>query len=132
MKKPATKPPRKAQYANLCLRCEHRVAYRETGDAQRFQCGDLLNAVGVCYMYQPVKPLAVRPIAGERRPLGAGWMFAGRAQAAETGPRLELAAARVKSGGVLFWWRPAEGELAEKKAKRMKKESRAGGRKGKA
>jgi len=31
-------------------------------------------------MFMPTKPIAVGPIEGEKRPIFAGWMFAGRIQ----------------------------------------------------
>ena len=31
-------------------------------------------------MFMPCKPIAVGPIKGEKRPIFAGWMFAGRIQ----------------------------------------------------
>jgi len=70
----------KPQGLGLCYRCEHRARFLETGDHPRFECGMEKMASHSCYMFMPCKPIAVGPIKGEKRPIFAGWMFAGRIQ----------------------------------------------------
>lgn len=65
----------------LCYRCEHRAVFLETGDRPRFECGTERSASSACYMFLPCKPIAVTPVPGEKRPVFAGWMFAGRVHA---------------------------------------------------
>ena len=64
----------------LCWRCEHRSIFLETGIHPRFECGMEKTASHSCYMFMPCKPIAVTSIAGERRPIFAGWLLAGRIQ----------------------------------------------------
>ena len=61
----------------LCWRCEHRARFHETGSRPRFECGTIMS-VHSCYMWEPCKPIVVGPIEGEKRPIFAGWMLAGR------------------------------------------------------
>ena len=63
----------------LCFRCEHRATFLESGIKPRFECGEARSVHG-CYMFMPCKPIVVGPIEGEKRPIFAGWMFAGRIQ----------------------------------------------------
>jgi hypothetical protein len=63
----------------LCWRCERRAVFHESGLKPRFECGEA-RAVGSCYMFMPTKPVAVGPIEGEKRPIFAGWLLAGRIQ----------------------------------------------------
>jgi hypothetical protein len=70
----------KPQGLGLCYRCEHRARFLETGDHPRFECGMEKTASHCCYCFIPCKPIAVGPIKGEKRPIFAGWMFAGRIQ----------------------------------------------------
>ena len=70
----------KPQGLGLCYRCEHRARFLETGDRPRFECGMEKTASHSCYMFMPCKPIAVTSIAGERRPIFAGWLLAGRIQ----------------------------------------------------
>ena len=63
----------------LCYRCEHRAAFLETGSRPRYECGES-RAVHGCYCFMPTKPIAVRPIEGEKRPIFGPWMLAGRIQ----------------------------------------------------
>ena len=67
--------------AQLCFRCEHRARFLETGHGPRCECQDRRQAVSSCYMYRPVWPVVLALNEGERRPLLAGWAFAGRAHA---------------------------------------------------
>ena len=87
----------------LCYRCEHRALYHETGEQPRMECGRP-SAVWGCYMYQPVRPLAVLPNKGERRPIGGEWMIAGRMHAERTAAS-ELISER-QGKATVFYLRP--------------------------
>lgn len=63
----------------LCWRCEWRARHNETGVQPRCECGDVHNAVGACYMYQPVAPIGlVADDPEDERPLFGPPMIAGR------------------------------------------------------
>ena len=87
----------------LCYRCEHRALFHETGDQPRFECG-ASRASWTCYMYRPVRPLAVVANDGEERPIGGPWMLAGRVHA-EKPAAVEMAAER-QGRATVFYWRP--------------------------
>lgn len=70
----------KAIGRGLCFRCEKRAIFNETGDGPRFECKQN-GSVASCYCFIPCKPIAVAPIAGEKRPMFGPWMIAGRVQA---------------------------------------------------
>jgi hypothetical protein len=61
----------------LCWRCENRSVFHETGYGPRYECKQD-RAVNGCYCFIPCKPIVVGPIEGEKRPIFAGWLFAGR------------------------------------------------------
>ena len=89
----------------LCHRCEHRAVALETGHGPRYEC-TAPGAVESCYMYQPVKPLAIEANADEDRPIGIGWGFAGRAHAAKVQHKLKLHARMSRDGRLIKWWEP--------------------------
>ena len=66
--------------SGLCHRCEHRAAFMETGGRPRYECGQPGLAVSSCYMYLPVKPVALKAGKGDSRSLLLPPMLAGRAE----------------------------------------------------
>lgn len=88
----------------LCFRCHHRAAFLESGGSHRprFECGEAGRAVCGCYMYRPPRPLLLRPVAGDRRPIGAPAMIAARLRAVGEAPgqwRLQ----RTRGGWLMQW-----------------------------
>jgi hypothetical protein len=59
----------------LCFRCEHRAKYLEKkikdkdASAPRAECYMAESCVMGCYMFQPVKPITIRPRKGDKRPM---------------------------------------------------------------
>ena len=94
----------------LCGRCEHRARAIETGHGPRMECHTLDHQSHSCYMYMPTLPAVLKADTGERRPLFAGAMFAGRAHATATLRRdkdVVLRAIKVRGKGVALTWVPA-------------------------
>jgi hypothetical protein len=91
----------------LCFRCEHRARFFETGHGPRCECQAKNQAVGSCYMYRPVRPVVLAPNDGERRPILAGWAFAGRAHAVRIFNG--IAEAVGVKGGITVLYRKREG-----------------------
>jgi len=71
----------KALGLGLCFRCEHRAEFLENGFKPRFECGMEKTATSCCYMFMPCKPVAVAPVAGDKRRIFDPWMIAGRVRA---------------------------------------------------
>ena len=110
-------------YAPLCWRCDHRIAFVERVDAEgisfanltvenrphcpRYECGDLGASVAGCYMYRPVVPVIIERDTGERRQLFAGAMIAARAHGV-TPKRGREWKTRVIKDGSHYWlyWIP--------------------------
>ena len=79
----------------LCHRCEHRAKWNEDQTHRpRYECGAVTavqdlkgiwtvraSSVHACYMYEPVKPLVLKPNDGDKRPPMMGWMLAARSHA---------------------------------------------------
>ena len=89
----------------LCFRCEHRARYHETGIQPRLECGEAGKSKSACYMYAPVRPLIVKPIKGESRPLFGMHMLSGRMEAVSVADdsQVEAIGCRV-TGGVMVTW----------------------------
>lgn len=63
------KPSDADDYA-LCFRCEKRALYLEgRPGAFRSECKNVNIAVGGCYQFTPIKPIALAPRKGDNRPL---------------------------------------------------------------
>lgn len=96
----------------LCFRCEYRARYLEEGTGPRFECKCLEMSVVGCYMFQPVKPIVIKPREGDNRPLSLNY-FSARVERAEISPDLELTVLNLDKGqaifkGILVYWKPKE------------------------
>jgi len=76
----------------LCWRCEHRILNIESdGQYQpRCECGDRNHSSCSCYMYRPVRPVALSRNEGDKRPRFVGYVISSRERAAESQPELKL------------------------------------------
>ena len=90
----------------LCFRCEYRAEYLEIGHAPRFECGVPTSSVSGCYMFQPVKPIVIKPREGDNRPLSLNY-FSARVERVDVSPELELKGEETKEG-ILVYWKPKE------------------------
>ena len=96
---------KQAKYHPLCHRCEHRVRVLEGQAGPRYECQQKELAVISCYMYTPVIPVGLKKRTGDKRPLGAGWMIAARAEGVAL-PKVQLRA--VKQGKLIVFWQEPE------------------------
>jgi hypothetical protein len=82
----------------LCYRCENRARYCESHGTwlPREQCAWLKKAVSVCYMYQPVQPVAVEPLKAPPGTMTADIRVAGLSDTV-------LVQAEQEEKTVLFW-----------------------------
>lgn len=85
----------------LCYRCEYRALYLEEGTGPRAECKMTTATVGACYMFKPVKPIALERREGDERPMMAG-ILSSRMQKMEC-PELELEIKDYKTGIFLYW-----------------------------
>jgi hypothetical protein len=121
--------PSEPQYPRrgLCYRCEERARFLELGRAARCECGDVQRAVHGCYMYRPVLPHKLKPIDGDRRPILAGALIAGRACSAGR-PGTEELELRVcpgpAKGEVLMYYAPPRAYLKAARARARQAEER--------
>jgi len=90
----------------LCFRCEYRARFLETKRQPRFECGMIESTVMGCYMFQPVKPISIKPRNGDNRPVTLNILSA-RVERVEEDIELKLEA---KNGlnGTLIYWQPKE------------------------
>lgn len=65
---------------SLCWRCENRAVGHETGHGPRYECTDFAHSKVACYCYQPVKPVILKRLMGDRRPQFGPWQFSARSQ----------------------------------------------------
>lgn len=88
----------------LCFRCEHRALYFESGRIHRprHECGDVETSKFSCYMYQPVKPVVLAKMAGDRRPQFAGFMISARSKCVRI-PDLMLDLKKYRDGALIYW-----------------------------
>lgn len=91
----------------LCFRCEYRAQFLESERQPRFECGMIESSVMGCYMFQPVKPISIKPRNGDNRPVILNILSA-RVERVEEEIELKLEA---KNGlnGILIYWTPKEG-----------------------
>ena len=54
-------------------------------------------------MFRPVCPIAVKPNAGDKRPLFGMWAISARVERITDTPDLTLKAKKVKKGWLLYW-----------------------------
>jgi len=59
-------------------------------------------------MYVPVKPLVLRPLEGDKRPLFGPTMIAARCKAFGIAHKAKLVAQKVRGGWVLNWALPSK------------------------
>lgn len=90
----------------LCFRCEHRAFFLETGSGARFECSQPEMSVMGCYMFQPVKPICIKPREGDDRPLTLNY-FSARAERVDVNPDMQLTASG-STDGILVYWKPKE------------------------
>jgi len=88
----------------LCFRCQHRAAFLESSGTHRprFECGEVHRAVMSCYMYRPPRPLLLRPVPGDRRPLGGPALIAARLLAVGEA-RGEWVLRRQRRAWIMLW-----------------------------
>ena len=96
----------------LCFRCEHRASYLEMNYRPRFECGIVESSVMGCYMFQPVKPICIKPREGDNRPMSLNY-YSSRVERTEFQPLIELASKEELAsenivGGILVYWKPKE------------------------
>lgn len=87
----------------LCFRCEYRAQYFESGSHPRYECGQPTLAVMSCYMFRPVAPIAVKPSAGDKRPLFGAWAISARVERIADPKTLSLKVKQIKPGWILYW-----------------------------
>lgn len=134
----------------LCHRCEFRAQYLEEGHGPRMEC-KANGAVGSCYMYKPVKPLAIRNREGDERYPIPGGIFSARVQAIKIPEELlEISLFEYEKSLLLFWQpktfkerkmaakkkiaeevKPATKKTDKAPAKEVKKEAKKPAKKGK-
>ncbi len=106
----------------LCHRCEYRARFLEDGLGPRYECQQAGRSICGCYMYRPVRPVVLKPRAGDKRPAGGPWAIAARCDYAGIWPELELRGAWIAGELHLFWDCPAwHNAPAKPKAKRRAK-----------
>ena len=93
---------------SLCYRCEHRAKNKETcGKYQpRYECGTD-DSVGSCYMFQPVRPIAIKANKGDDRPIAAGWALSARCHPVvfdENILKLNIEVVDEKDGKFIMFW----------------------------
>ena len=86
----------------LCYRCEHRAFFLETGSGARFECSQPEMSVMGCYMFQPVKPICIKPREGDSRPMSLNY-FSSRVERVDASPELELKGEKTKEGILVYW-----------------------------
>ena len=90
----------------LCFRCEYRARFLEEGYGPRFGCKVIESAVIGCYMFQPVKPICIKPREGDNRPMSLNY-FSSRVERVDASPELELKGEETENG-MLVYWKPKE------------------------
>lgn len=102
---------------SLCFRCEFRAQYHETGYGPRSECKNIFNGCWSCYMYRPVKPIALKGQEGDTRPLLGPWMISSRVvRDNDAEPDMKLDIKYCKKKSFVLYWKPKE----KKSSKRRK------------
>ena len=90
----------------LCFRCEYRAQFLEDKRQPRFECGMIESSVMGCYMFQPVKPICIKPREGDDRPLSLN-ILSCRVERTENKPNLQLFTIQNEND-TLIYWKPKE------------------------
>jgi hypothetical protein len=91
--------------AKLCFRCERRALFLERGEQYRYECGVVKGAIFSCYAFVPVKPLTIKPSAGDNRPFLGPAMIAARVNAVGILDS-KLRAKCAEGNAVTLYWVP--------------------------
>lgn len=91
----------------LCFRCESRAKFLEEGIRIRFECGVVESSVCGCYMFKPVKPIAIQKREVDKRPLSLNILSA-RVERVDTEQELELTLKTTTDNKTLIYWKPKE------------------------
>lgn len=86
----------------LCFRCEYRAQFLESKRQPKYECGEVNSAVGGCYMFQPVKPISIKPKNGDGRPITLNILSA-RVERVEENVELKLEAKNGLNGTLIYW-----------------------------
>ena len=98
---------------SLCRRCEKRATAYETGFGPRYECTDFEHSKVACYCYEPVKPVILQRLAGDKRPQFAGWAISARSQFVGIEDKIVLDIIRHGTkGNTLIWKRKVTPALA--------------------
>ena len=96
----------------LCFRCEHRAKYLEEYTvnknvyAPRAECYQTGQCVISCYLFQPVKPISIKPIDGDVRPLSLN-ILSCRIKRVDA-PELELTTKQTGESYIVYWQPPTD------------------------
>lgn len=111
----------------LCYRCQHRAKYLEDlaklkqkytvseeykdtfVSSPRFECSQIESSVMGCYMYKPVKPIAIKPREGDIRPLSLNMFSCRVGRVDDVKVELELQGEQINDS-VIFYWVPKKNE----------------------
>ena len=88
----------------LCYRCERRALFLENGSGPRFECKDVQHSVNSCYMFNPVKPISVKRLNTDPRPISLN-MLGCRVNAGETDGRFKLYYGYISDNEVFPYWK---------------------------
>lgn len=86
----------------LCFRCEWRAQFLESKRQPRFECGMIESAVMGCYMFQPVKPICIKPREGDNRPLSLN-ILSCRVERSDNEPTVQLSATQNEKDTLIYW-----------------------------
>jgi hypothetical protein len=98
-----------SKYISLCYRCEHRAKFLEMQIRPRYECGEPNRSVSSCYMFQPARPLVIKPRDGDTRPITLN-LIGGRVEAVKVAENLEIGIAPHKDGLLPIWQQKNKGE----------------------
>jgi hypothetical protein len=96
--------------SGLCWRCEHRAIFHERGKSSRYECGKWTSVIS-CYMFQPVKPIILKRVKDDKRPMFAGWGVSARVHRSEKDADMELTVRKAKDGYQLYWTHKNKGRI---------------------
>lgn len=86
----------------LCFRCEWRARFLEEKRQPRFECGMIESSVMGCYMFQPVKPICIKPREGDNRPLSLN-ILSCRVERSDNEPNLQLSDTQNENDTLIYW-----------------------------
>ena len=90
----------------ICICFAYRAKYLEEGSGPRFECSVPTSSIVGCYMFQPIKPIVIKPREGDNRPLSLNY-FSARVERVDASPELELKGEETENG-MLVYWKPKE------------------------